>query len=107
VRGDFFEPIDPVHGEHAGLLIYGERVVLGPVDLFSVKEPDNEHDAVLSSERGIARSFDRPVAGPVPLSSGGVNGTETLHDNQSWALPGGTGKYPGQGIRRRIRASVD
>jgi len=96
-----------MHSKHAGLLIDGELVVLGRVDLFSVKERDNEHDAVLSSERGLARSYDRPVAGPVPLWSGGMNGAETLHDNQSRALPGGIEKCAGQGIGRRIRADVD
>jgi hypothetical protein len=29
-------------------LIDAELVALGSVDLFSVKEPDNKHDAVLS-----------------------------------------------------------
>jgi hypothetical protein len=35
-------------------LIDGELVPLGGVDLFSVKESDDEHDAVLSSECGLA-----------------------------------------------------
>jgi hypothetical protein len=91
VRGDFIEPVDPVHGEHASLLIDGELVVLGRVDLFAVEQPDNEHDAVLSSERGLARRCDRPGAGPDPLLGGGVNGGETLYDNQSRARPGGNG----------------
>ncbi len=96
-----------MHSKHAGLLIDGELVVLGRVDLFSVKERDNEHDAVLSSERGLARSYDRPVAGPVPLWSGGVKRAETLHDNQSRALPGAIEKCAGQDIGRQIRVDDD
>jgi hypothetical protein len=87
VRGDFIEPVDPVHGEHASLLIDGELVVLGRVDLFAVKQPDNEHDAVLSSERSLARPYGRLGVGFDPLLGGGVNGAETLHDNQSRARP--------------------
>jgi hypothetical protein len=88
VRGDFIEPVDSVHGEHAGLLIDGELVVLGPVDLFSVKQPDNEHDAVLSSKRSLARSCGRLGLGCDRLWGGGVNGAETLHDNQARARTG-------------------
>jgi hypothetical protein len=80
-----------VHGEYASLLIDGELVVLGRVDLFAVEQPDNEHDAVLSSERGQTRPCERPGAGPDPLLGGGVNGGETLYDNQSRARPGGYG----------------
>src|SRR5277367_2267080 len=87
VRGDFIEPVDPVHGEHASLLIDGELVVLGRVDLFAVKQPDNEHDAVISSERSLARPYGRLGVGFDPLWGGGVNGAETLHDNQSRARP--------------------
>jgi hypothetical protein len=29
------------------------------VDLFAVKQPDNKHVAVLSSERSLARSYGR------------------------------------------------
>jgi hypothetical protein len=53
VRRNFLESVDPGNAEHAGFLIDGELVTLGRVDLFSVKESDDEHDAVLSSERGL------------------------------------------------------
>jgi hypothetical protein len=48
VRRDFLEPVDPGNAEHASFLIDGELVPLGRVDLFSVKESDDEHSAVLS-----------------------------------------------------------
>jgi hypothetical protein len=67
VRCDFFEPVDPQNAEHAGLLVDGELVAVGRVDLFSVKESNNEHDAVLSSERGLERSYDRIAAVPDPI----------------------------------------
>jgi hypothetical protein len=40
-------------------LIDGELVALGRVHLFSVKKPDNKHDAVLSSECGLAWWYGR------------------------------------------------
>jgi hypothetical protein len=83
VRRDFLETVDPQHAEHTGVFVDGELVALGRVDLFSVKESDNKRDAVLSSQRGLARSYDRSAAGPDPLWGGGVNGAETLYDNQS------------------------
>jgi hypothetical protein len=54
VGRDFLEPVDAGNAEHASFLIDVELVALGRVDLFSVKEPDNKHDAVLSSECGLA-----------------------------------------------------
>ncbi|MDT5340840.1 MAG: hypothetical protein QOE52_24, partial [Mycobacterium sp.] len=78
---------------------------LGRVDLFSVKESDNKHDAVLSSQRGLARSYDRSAAGPDPLWGGGVNGAETLHDNQSRAVQVGNGPA-GPGSTSRSGPSV-
>src|ERR1700730_9106937 len=59
VRRYFLEPVDPGNAEHASFLIDGELVAVQCVDLFSVKESDDEHDAVLSSECGLA--CDRTV----------------------------------------------
>jgi hypothetical protein len=51
------------------------------------------------------------MIGPSPdrfhCGAGGMNGAETLHDNQSRALRGGIEKCAGQGIGRQIRADVD
>jgi hypothetical protein len=51
------------------------------------------------------------MIGPSPdrfhCGAGGMNGAETLHDNQSRALPDGIEKCAGQGIGRQIRADVD
>jgi hypothetical protein len=97
VRRDFFESVDPQNAEHSGLVVHGELVALGRVDLFSVKESYYEHDAVLSSDCGLARSYDRPSARAVPSWGEGVNGAETLPDDQSRALPSGNGD------RRKVR----
>jgi hypothetical protein len=48
---DFLEPIDAQNGEHTSVFVDAELVALGRVDLFTVEQSDNEHDAVLSSER--------------------------------------------------------
>jgi hypothetical protein len=63
-----------------------ERVVVGRVDLFSVKESNNEHDAVLSSQRGLACFYERLPPARIDCGSGGMNGVETLYDNQSRRL---------------------
>jgi hypothetical protein len=55
VRRHFLEPVDSGNAEHARIVIDAELVALGCVDLFSIKKPDDEHDAVLSSECGLAR----------------------------------------------------
>ena len=89
MRRDFLETVDPQHAEHTRVFVDGELVALGRVHLFSVKE--SEHDAVLSSQRSLARSYDRSAAGPDPLWGGGVNGAETLYDNQSRAVQVGNG----------------
>jgi len=78
VRRDFLEPVDPGNGEHAGFLIDRELVALGRVDLFSVKESDDEHDAVLYSQCGLTRSYGRFHR----LWGAGINGPQTLDDNQ-------------------------
>jgi hypothetical protein len=90
VRRDFLESVDPVNAEHASFLIDGQLVALGRVDLFSVKEPDDEHDAVLSSECGLAcdRTVD-PLPDPDPLWDWDVNGLKTCNDNQSHGADGG------------------
>jgi hypothetical protein len=53
VSRDFLEPVDPGNAQHASLLIDRELVAVLCVDLFSIKEPDDEHGAVLSSEFGL------------------------------------------------------
>ena len=63
VGRDFLEPVDPVDAEHASGFIDTELVAVQAVDLFPVKESDNKHDAVLSSECGLA--CDRTI-GPPP-----------------------------------------
>ena len=63
VGRDFLESVDPVNGEHAGAFIDSELVAVQAVDLFSIQEVDDEHDAVLSSECGLA--CDRTI-GPPP-----------------------------------------
>jgi hypothetical protein len=107
VRRDFLEPVDPQHAEHTGVFVDGELVALGRVDLFSVKESDNKHDAVLSSQRGLARSYDRSAAGPDPLWGGGVNGAETLYDNQSRAVQVGNGPAGPGSTNRSVPSAPD
>lgn len=63
MRRDFLKPVDARNAEHAGFLVDREFVALGRVDLFSVKESDDEHDAVLSSECGLTPD---PTIGPLP-----------------------------------------
>jgi hypothetical protein len=67
VRGDFLEAVDPVHAQDAGVFVDGQLVVLGEADLFSVKQSDNKHGAVLSIERRRGAIVNRPAAGPASL----------------------------------------